>query len=282
MLELNEVPVASQAPSVPQSAQRGSRMQPASPSDWPGLEGFDDPKVLQARVDRVPVWFHEFELPGGVWTRGYYKPAPKLHRFCLPERLDGQRVLDVGAWDGFFTFECEKRGAASVTSMDVWDPAINATSEGYAVAHRALNSRAVPIRGSVHDLDPAVHGQFDLVLYLGVLYHLTNPFESLQKLRAVTKKTLIVETASDMQLTSGPALAFYPGSELNGDGSNWFAPNASALVGMCKAAGFRNAKVVWSMGPLTRATRAAIRFVRDRENPLRGIARGRLVVHATV
>jgi tRNA (mo5U34)-methyltransferase len=253
---------------------------PASPLDWPELENLGDPARLRDRVARVPVWFHEFELPGGVWTKGYYKPAPKLHRFCIPARLDGQRVLDVGAWDGFFSFECERRGAASVTSMDIWDPASNATSEGYAVAHRAVQSRAVPIRASVHDLDLAVHGQFDLVLYLGVLYHLTNPFESLQKLRAVTKGTLIVETASDMHFTSRPALAFYPGFELNGDGSNWFAPNASALVGMCKAAGFRDAKVMWSMGPLTRTTRAAVRFARNGENPIRGLARGRLIVHA--
>jgi len=85
-----------------------------------------------------------------------------------------------------------------------------------------------------------------------------------------------------MQLTSHPALAFCPGHELNGDGSNWFAPNAGALVGMCKAAGFRDAKVMWPIGPLTRTARAAVRCVRNGENPIRGLARGRLIVHAVV
>jgi len=277
MLELQEKPVSAPKQGHPPFGLR----QPASPLDWPDLDNLDDPRALQARIDRIPIWHHKFELPGGVWTKGTFKPQDRLHRFGIPERLDGQSVLDVGAWDGFYTFECERRGA-QVTSADTWNPEHFVTSEGYAVAHKVLKSKARPIRVSVHDLDPAVHGQFDLVLFFGVLYHLTNPFEALQKLRAVTKRTLIVETASDMRLAIRPALGFYPGAELENDNTNWFAPNASALEGMCRAAGFREAKLYWQMSFPKTVARAGYRLLRHGANPITSFNRGRIVVHATV
>lgn len=281
MVELKEPPAAAHPASVQQPKEFGGLRQPASPLDWPDLDNLENPAALQVRIDRVPVWHHSYELPGGVWTKGPFKPGDRLARIGLPERLDGKTVLDVGAWDGFYTFECERRGA-QVTSADTWNPEHLVTSEGYAIAHRVLKSSAKPVQVSVHDLDPAVHGRFDVVLFLGVLYHLTNPFEALQKLRAVTKHTLIVETASDMRLTSTPALGFYPGSELENDNTNWFAPNAQALEGMCRAAGFREAKLYWQMSLPKAIARAGYRLVRLGASPMKSFNRGRIVVHATV
>lgn len=250
--------------------------------DWPGLDHLSDPEQLRKRVGEVPTWFHSIQLPGGVTTPGVYSPAEKLDRINLPDQLGGLSVLDVGAWDGFYSFECERRGAGSVVSVDIWDPTHNATSEGYAVAHRALGSNARPVRASVHDLDPQTHGQHDLVLFLGVMYHLRNPFEALFSLRKVTKGTLIIETACDFAFTRAPALAFYPKGELSRDIYNWFAPNRAALLGMCKAAGFREARVMYSMSPLTRVARAIDRRKRFSEPVWHGIRRGRIVVHASV
>jgi len=250
--------------------------------DWPDLENLSDPEILQARVQAVPTWFHSFDLPGGIVTPGVYEPAKKLDRIHLPSRLGGQSVLDVGAWDGFYSFECERRGARDVVSVDIWDPAHNATSEGYAVAHHALQSNAKPFRASVHNLDPNIHGEHDLVLFLGVLYHLRNPFEALFSLRKVTKGKLIIETACDFAFTRSPALAFYPDGELSQDIYNWFAPNSAALIGMCKAAGFRDARVVYSIPPLARVMRAIDRRKRFGEPIWHGVRRGRIVLHASV
>lgn len=254
----------------------------ASPLDWPDLGQLDKPSVLAERVARVPRWFHSMDLPGGVRTPGSYAPAEKLHRIGLPTRLDGLSVLDVGAWDGFYSFECERRGARSVASIDIWDPGHGATSEGYAVAHSAWRSVAVPYQGSVYDLDPVVHGTHDLVLFLGVLYHLKNPLEAIASLRRVTTGTLIIETASDFAFTRRPALAFYPGAELSRDGTNWFAPNASALLAMCRSAGFSEVRLAWSMGLGMRVLRAGHRMRRYGESPLAGLSRGRITVHASV
>src|SRR5215217_2754623 len=88
-------------------------------------------------------WHHRITLPGGIVTPGRDDSSKKLSRLQLPERLDGKSVLDIGAWDGFFSFECERRGAAKVVAYDdfVW----NKTDEGFTgkrgfeLARRALD-----------------------------------------------------------------------------------------------------------------------------------------------
>jgi len=87
-------------------------------------------------------------------------------------------------------------------------------------------------------------GRFDLVLCLGVLYHLRHPLLALEKVFSVTADHLILETVTDLVWTRYPVMRFYPGSELAGDASNWFGPNPPAVVGMLKAAGFSRVEIV--------------------------------------
>jgi len=75
---------------------------------------------LSERLVQSHGWYHSFELPGGVIIEGaqtldYQKE--RWARFSLPASLEGKRVLDIGAWDGWFSFEAERRGA-SVTAVD--------------------------------------------------------------------------------------------------------------------------------------------------------------------
>jgi tRNA (mo5U34)-methyltransferase len=99
----------------------------------------------------------------------------------------------------------------------------------------------------VADLDEL--GSFDLVLYLGVLYHVENPLQALKRLASVTKELAVIETSAIALPFAGsaPLCEFFETDELNNDGSNWWAPNNSALEGMCRAAGFRRVQVV--VGP---------------------------------
>src|SRR4051794_8088041 len=65
-------------------------------------------------------WFHSFELPDGTVIEGYNKLEwlrKRYSQFPIPADLTGKRVLDIGAWDGWFTFEAERRGA-EVTAID--------------------------------------------------------------------------------------------------------------------------------------------------------------------
>jgi len=240
-----------------------------------------NPEDIRAEVAKVG-WWHRIDLGHGIITPGTDDSPRKLARLGMPADLTGQSVLDIGAWDGFFSFEAERRGAARIVAIDAsWTgPDGGPTKYGFACAHRALNSRVEAHHLSAYDLDPASIGVFDLVLFLGVLYHVRDPLGALERVRSVTRGTAIIETETDMLSTRRPALGFYPGAELNADPSNWFAPNVPALMGMVRAAGFSGASV-HSRSSLPHRIGRAYRQWRAHGTPVHhSIHRGRCVVHA--
>jgi tRNA (mo5U34)-methyltransferase len=232
----------------------------------------------------VPFWFHSIDLGHGVVTPGH-KPqavlAQELAAASLPEDLSGRSVLDIGGWDGFFAFEAERRGARRVAVLDhytwsldlagqhaywqrcmdagvapqpyheteYWHPDTMPGRAGFDAAREALDSavEAIPVDFMTADL--AQIGVWDLVLYLGVLYHMEDPLAALKRVGAVTGGRAIVET--EAMVVPGyehEALwRFFPGAELNGDVSNWWAPNMAALVGALTPAGFAGSQV--TLGP---------------------------------
>jgi tRNA (mo5U34)-methyltransferase len=274
---------------------------------------------LEARVASIP-WFHSIDL-GPITTPGRKSPAQLAHelqRLRLPE-LAGKSVLDIGAFDGFYSFESERRGAARVVALDhyVWSLDLTRTDaewrqlreqgivpppadqsahwrpdelpgkRGYDTAHQVLSSRVETVVDDFMTMDLTGLGTFDVVLYLGVLYHIENPLQALRRLASVTAGVAIIETeAVEFQLAGRARLCeFFEGGELNHDTSNWWAPNRSALEGMCRSAGFREVQVV--IGPpswprwLAHTARARIRH-EDPGNPRIGVPvrRYRAVVHA--
>jgi tRNA (mo5U34)-methyltransferase len=172
--------------------------------------------ALRAAADEI-TWFHTMDLGQGVTTHGIYDPARTLPRLGLADRLDGQRVLDVGSWDGYFAFEMERRGAdVLATDHFCWDGPGWGTKDGFLLAHRARGSSVRHLDIDPLDLTPeAVGGTYDIVLCLGVLYHLRDPMMTLQRLRSVTGSLLVLETEVSMLLTRRPVAAFFPGTELN-------------------------------------------------------------------
>ena len=166
----------------------------------------------------------------------------------MPADLAGRPVLDIGAWDGFFSFEAERRRADRVVALDhvTWnDPAFG--RGGFDLACRALNSKVEGVDCDLYAMTrEAVGGVFDLVLFLGVLYHLEHPLLGLRNVANVCGRQLIVETHVDMQESDRPLLAYYPADECAGDASNWFGPNRAAVEAMLKAVGFRTVRMTWS------------------------------------
>ncbi|WP_435009739.1 class I SAM-dependent methyltransferase [Tundrisphaera lichenicola] len=202
---------------------------------------------LQDEVDAIR-WWHSIDLGDGVVTRGGYDTKETLKKVAMPDDLSGWSVLDVGAWDGFYSFEAEKRGASRVVALDhvVWnDPTVG--RHGFELARRTLGSKVEDVDCEVHTITPElVGGTYDLVLFLGVLYHVHHPLLALQRVASVCDKMLILETHVDLEETSRPALAYYPGTECANDLSNWFGPNSAAVEAMLKTVGFRTVKRVWS------------------------------------
>jgi tRNA (mo5U34)-methyltransferase len=201
---------------------------------------------LAAEVARV-IWFHRIDLGRGLVTPGCDDTPAKLARTGLPADLTGRSVLDVGAWDGFFSFECERRGAKRVLAAD-WFPADGwPNRDGFDLARRALGSRVEHRTLDVLDLSPETAGVFDVVLLLGVLYHMKHPLLALERLASVCGGMLILETHVDLLDCPRPAMAFYPGTEVNGDPTNWCGPNPPMIEAMLRTVGFR--KVVLHAGP---------------------------------
>jgi tRNA (mo5U34)-methyltransferase len=210
---------------------------------------------IQKRIGQRQ-WFHSIEVAPGVVTPGQV-PAEyldqMLQRVAFPERLDGMTVLDVGAWDGFFSFEAERRGAARVVAYDLHP----ADFYGFNCARDLRGSKVEYIRGSVYDLSPEMHGTFDVVLFFGILYHLRYPLLALDRLRAVTGQYMLFEShhldnrlilegghtvplaSIDPRLSRIGLFQFYREDQLGGDFSNWFAPNRRAIEDSLWSAGFR-------------------------------------------
>lgn len=159
--------------------------------------------------------------------------------------LEGKSVLDIGAWDGFFSFEAERRGAARVLSTDhfCWSGDGWGTKAGYDLAHKAFGSKAESKDVDVFDLDPGVDGKFDVVLFLGVFYHLKNPYGGLEKAAAMADDLLIVETVTTMNRLSKPVMRHFEGGELDGDPTNYFTPNTLCLESMLREIGFRRIEI---------------------------------------
>lgn len=241
------------------------------------------PEELRARIAQAAPWWHSIELAPGVVTPG--RKTPEILRGEVAAmRLDDldlrdKSVIDIGAWDGFFSFEAERRGAASVLAFDhfvwsldlarasayraecqqrgvpvepleavpgLWCPDTLPGKQGFDLACEALASRVTWQVGDLMTADVDALGRFDVAFYLGVLYHLRNPLDGLTRLAAITREVAIIEThAILIPGREDRALCeFFDDSALNDDASNWWVPNEKALVGLCRAAGFRKVECV--------------------------------------
>jgi tRNA (mo5U34)-methyltransferase len=181
---------------------------------------------LKRRVFSRP-WFHQIDLGNGIITPAADRSAEKLTYVDLPTDLAGKTVLDVGAWDGFFSFEAERRGAARVVAADYfcWTSTGMRDKQGFDIAQQAPGSRVEPVVIPVEEMSPEKLGTFDLVLFLGVLYHSQDPMRYLRIVRSLCKRQLILETHIDATDYPRPAMVFYPGATLNNDPSNFWGPN---------------------------------------------------------
>src|SRR5215510_9711530 len=162
---------------------------------------------LRARVDAIR-WYHSIDLGEGLVTPGVDDTPVRLARLDLPTSFTGLSVLDVGAWDGFFSFEAERRGAARVlaTDMFAWRGPTWSTKAGFELARAALGSRVEDLEIDVMDISPERVGVFDIVFFLVVLYHLPHPLLALKRLASVTRRLLVVETVVDMIGIRRPAV----------------------------------------------------------------------------
>jgi tRNA (mo5U34)-methyltransferase len=206
--------------------------------------------AIQAEVDRYP-WYHTLDLGGGVVTKGMFDHRPVLQHYPLPDDLTGMKCLDVATMDGFWAFEMERRGAESVTAIDLQDPeqldwpaSLRATHEKtmdetkadrFALAKTALGSKVERVMLSAYDLSPAL-GTFDFVFCGDLLLHLKDPITPVENIRSVcTGSAVIVNVIKRF----GRFQDKRPLADLDGiDHFVWWTTNLAGLVRIVQAAGF--------------------------------------------
>ncbi len=216
-------------------------------------------------------WWHRIDLGDGIITPGVDNTPYKLKQLGIPDSLHGMTVLDIGASDGFFSFEAERRGASRVLATDVWTGQCwgMQAKRGFDLARSALDSKVEDMEIEVLDISPEKVGVFDMVLFLGVLYHMPHPLLALERVFSVTGEQLILETHIERVGGSRPAMVFYQGSELNRDPTNWWGPTPSAVEAMLSSVGFRKVIKFKEYPPreplsLHRKIEAAVPFLRNK------------------
>jgi tRNA (mo5U34)-methyltransferase len=262
--------------------------------------------ALAERVEAVAMWWHSIDLGEGVVTPGR-KPVDaraELESLQLPD-LRGKTVLDIGAWDGFYAFAAERLGATRVVALDyhvwsidrdaleadraerrrlrlpaeapegrhgVWRPDTLPGKRGFDLAHEALESRVEAVVADFMTVDLDELGTFDVVLFLGVLYHLRHPLLALERVAAVTRNVAVIETeAAVVRGAEDRALCEFHAGEYKRDPTNWWVPNERALVDLCRAAGFSDVRVL-TQAPRSGSYRLVAHASKRRSQPKPGLA----------
>jgi tRNA (mo5U34)-methyltransferase len=231
---------------------------------------------FRKRTGGAPIW-HSVDL-GDLFIEGDRKTGPILldeHRRAHFPDFSGKSVLDVGAFGGWYSFEAERRGASEVVALDyhswvidwpklgrymaaereagripdmyhpppsVFDEVSQPGRKVFDITKQALGSKVTPVLARVEDYTPG--RTFDVVLYLGVLYHCEDPMLSLRKVAGLTGERLIVETLGMVTNNEDVALwQYFNDDKVNNDVTTWWAPNAKGLADMLLAVGFRDVSV---------------------------------------
>jgi len=220
-----------------------------------------DPSYVKSEVAKIQ-WFHRIDLGNGIVTPGMSTPGYSV----LPQDLSGMTVLDVGAADGAYSFEAERRGAKRVLAIDYyyWNRGWG-SKVGFELARKVLESKVEDMEIDLFKLSPEEVGSFDLVLLMGVLQMVRHPLLALEHIFSVTGKQLILQAHLDMQYCTKPVMRFYPGREFENDPESWWGPNQRALEAMLKSAGFREIKRVWPESSLRYKLRKFRRAIAPRK-----------------
>lgn len=215
------------------------------------------PDEIRRRAEALGPWFHNMEL-GGVWTApdhflGDY-PGVKFRGFAhaIPADLTGKSVLDIGCNGGFYSIEMKRRGSSRVLGIDFDEDYLAQARFAAEVTGHDIEFAKL----SVYDVG-ALGEKFDLVVFMGVLYHLRHPLLALDLIHEHVAGDLLlfqsmqrgspeVDRVPDSAPFTETAMFDRPGypklhfieNEYSNDPTNWWAPNAACSAAMLRSAGF--------------------------------------------
>jgi tRNA (mo5U34)-methyltransferase len=189
-------------------------------------------------VDAFRPWHHKFEIYPGLETVGTYEPKLLFDLLGLGPEIRGKRVLDVGASNGYFSRELDRLGA-EVVAFDYRDK----KTAGFDVMEACYGKELQHVNGNIADIGRMALGEFDIVLCLGVIYHLPDPVRALWDLRCMCRHTFFLETYVEA-FDEKPAARYYPASSLGGDTTNFWAFNVPCVEAILSDVGIEVASKV--------------------------------------
>lgn len=218
---------------------------------------------IKKDIERLGPWFHNLHLPWQQETApdhflgdfpSFKWDQLKAH---LPADLSGWRILDIGCNAGFYTFELAKRGA-QVLGIDL-DTHYLRQAE-WAAKIYGLEEQVEFRQMQVYDLWK-IKGEFDMVWFMGVFYHLRYPLLALDIISQKVKKMMVFQTLmmpdrveksikdnyrvndrNEMLEKGWPKMAFIE-KELAGDPTNWWVPNHAAIEAMLRTCGLKSISI---------------------------------------
>jgi len=206
-----------------------------SDSPFPSFKSKLSEDEIVKIVKKTDTWYHSFlfeNIPNQN-TRVMQKHQQWVSQI-IPENLENKTVLDLGCGDGFYGFLCAQRGAKKVVCADF------IKFPGFESAQKIIDSNIEHRIINLPDLD--IVEKFDIVLFFGLYYHLSNPIEMLKKLYHITNESLLL--SGPIILDDEPLMYYYDPYELNStDSSNWWIASPSCLIKSAKRLGFKNANL---------------------------------------
>ncbi len=187
----------------------------------------------------------------------------------LPQNLHGIEVLDVGAYEGYYSVQLAQRGAV-VTANDhfIWNLPNDNSRTNFELVREITGQRINVLESPIENIPKK---KSEITLFLGVLYHVEDQIETLRRIRESAKSLVILETLVDVLDNPSPNLRYYPGTSLNQDITNQFGPNLDALIGMIRHSGYREweIKSMWEFNTVNQLTNGT--------TPLSPLTSGRVV-----
>ena len=212
---------------------------------------------LRARIDELRPWFHNMSLRGVRTAPDHFLgdyPQVKYRHFehVIPADLSGKRVLDIGCNAGFYSLEMKRRGAARVLGIDTDDHYLRQARFAAQVSELDIEFKKMSVWNIAE-----LRERFDLVIFMGVLYHLRHPLLALDLIHEHVSDDLLLfqsmlrgsddiaalEADYDFKVTAPfeepgfPRLHFIEHCYSH-DETNWWVPNRACVEAMLRSAGF--------------------------------------------
>jgi len=177
------------------------------------------------------MWFHKMRLPDGTITPGRADCEALLPVFGItPDLFAGKSVLDIGCNDGFYSFYAERSGARRVVALDNYAQHPDGL-DNFRLARTAFGLGVELVIADIQEGVPAELGTFDVVLFMRVFYHLSDPWRGLRNAIAAVGERLVVESHIDRWAGERyPAMRFYPNGEVDGDRTTLWGPNVTLFM----------------------------------------------------